>query len=95
MPFSESSSTWFCSRTGDRVWRPQRKDVLFVIGLMGIALEEARVFGPPSETLLLLFAAMIGLPLVLRADEQRKERPPSTNGSMTGHDSSAGNELPP
>jgi hypothetical protein len=53
-------------------WRPQRKDLLFLAGLMGIALEEARVFGDPSETLLLLFAAMIGLPLVLRADEMRK-----------------------
>lgn len=55
------------------MWRPQRKDVLFVLGIMGIALEEARVFGNPSETLLLLFAAMIGLPLVLRADEHRRE----------------------
>lgn len=54
------------------MWQPQRKDVLFVVGLVGIALEEARVFGSPSETLLLLFAAMIGLPLVLRADEQRQ-----------------------
>jgi len=55
------------------VWRPQRKDILFVLGLVGIALEEARVFGNPSETLLLVYAAMIGLPLVLRADEHRKE----------------------
>jgi hypothetical protein len=77
------------------VWRPQRKDVLFVIGLVGIALEEARVFGAPSETLLLLFAAMIGLPLVLRADEQRRDDPPSTNGPTIGPDSSVGSELPP
>lgn len=54
------------------MWRFQRKDVLFVAGMLGIALEEGRVFGSPSETLLLLFAAMIGLPLVLRADEARQ-----------------------
>ena len=77
------------------MWRPQRKDVLFVIGLTGIALEEARVFGAPSETLLLLFAAMIGLPLVLRADEQREKSPPSTPDTRNGPDSSVGNELPP
>lgn len=76
------------------MWRPQRKDILFVVGLIGIALEEARVFGEPSETLLLLFAAMIGLPLVLRADEQRQS-PPSTPDTTSGHDSSAGSEVPP
>jgi hypothetical protein len=68
------------------VWRPQRKDVLFVIGLAGIALEEMRLFGDPSETLLLLFAAMIGLPLVLRADEQRR----SNDAMKNGPDSSDG-----
>lgn len=68
------------------MWRPQRKDVLFVIGLIGIALEEARVFGPPSETLLLVFAAMIGLPLVLRADEARQ----STDATRSGPGSSDG-----
>lgn len=77
------------------MWRPQRKDVLFVIGLTGIALEETRVFGAPSETLLLLFAAMIGLPLVLRADEQREKSPPSTPDTTSGPESSVGNELPP
>ena len=54
------------------MWRPQRKDTLFVVGLIGIALEEIRAFGDPSETLLLVFCAMIGLPLVLRADEHRR-----------------------
>lgn len=68
------------------MWYPQRKDILFVVGLIGIALEEARIFGDPSETLLLLFAAMIGLPLVLRADEHRQ----STNGTRSGQSSSAG-----
>lgn len=68
------------------MWRPQRKDVLFVIGLVGIGLEEARVFGTPSETLLLLFAAMIGLPLVLRLDEKR-----SNGDTPSGPSSSDGN----
>ena len=71
------------------MWRPQRKDVLFIAGLIGIALEEARLFGPPSETLLLLFAAMIGLPLVLRADEARQ----STADTTSGRDSSDGEAM--
>ena len=62
------------------MWRPQRKDILFVAGMIGIALEEARLFGDPSETLLLLFAAMIGLPLVLRADEARRSNGDTKNG---------------
>lgn len=75
------------------MWRPQRKDILFVAGMVGIALEEARVFGSPSETLLLLFAAMIGLPLVLRADEARQhESPPSTPDTTSGQSSSVGEE---
>lgn len=36
---------------------------------MGIALEEGRVFGEPSETMVLVFAAMIGLRFVMKADE--------------------------
>lgn len=68
----------------DRRWRPQRKDILFIVGIVGIALEETRAFGPPSETLLIVFAAMVGLPIVLRADEMR------TNGSANGPGSSAG-----
>ena len=59
-----------------------------MVGLVGIALEEARFFGPPSETLLLLFAAMIGLPLVLRVDEAKK-----TSATTSGHDSSDGETL--
>ena len=75
------------------MWPPQRKDVLFVLGVVGIALEEMRTFGSPSETLVLLFAAMIGLPIVLRADEKKEKQPPSTPTSMTGPDSSAGSEV--
>lgn len=61
------------------MWRLQRKDIFFVVGMIGIALEEARVFGAPSEALLLLFAGMIGLPFVIRADEARQENPSPTD----------------
>ena len=60
-----------------RGWRFQRKDLLFVVGLVGIALEEARIFGQPSETMILVFAAMMGLPIFLRADEKRESSPPT------------------
>lgn len=72
------------------MWRPQRKDILFVAGLIGIALEEARVFGQPSETLLLLFAAMIGLPLVLRIDEAKR----SNGDGASGQNFSNGRDHP-
>jgi hypothetical protein len=53
------------------VWKPQRKDILLVAGLIGIFYEAMRV-GPERPTLLLVYAAMVGLPLVLRADEHRQ-----------------------
>ena len=52
--------------------RPQRKDVLLVFGLLGIAYE-AVWRSTERPTLLLLYAAMIGLPLVMRADEERQK----------------------
>jgi hypothetical protein len=52
-------------------WRPQRKDVFCVLGLIGVALEEMRAFGEPSQALLLLFAALIGLPVFMRLDDRR------------------------
>jgi len=65
-------------------WRPQRKDILFVAGLIGIAYEAYS--GSERATLLLLYAAMIGLPLVLRADEARQDEekrddPPSSDNT--------------
>lgn len=66
------------------MWRPQRKDILFVAGLVGIAFEAYR--GGERPTLLLLYAAMIGLPIILRADEQRQ----SNGGMKNGRDSSDG-----
>lgn len=71
------------------MWRPQRKDILFVAGLIGIAYEAWS--GGERPTLLLLYAAMIGLPLVLRADEQRQDSQ-STRGSGSGQTSSDGDK---
>lgn len=69
------------------MWHPQRKDVLFVAGLIGISYEAWS--GLERPTLLLLYAAMIGLPLVLRADgERQNENSPSDTKS--GGDSSDG-----
>lgn len=51
-----------------------QKGVLFVVGLMGVA-HETLVSDADRPTLLLLFAAMIGLPAFLRQDE-RPEPPP-------------------
>ena len=46
--------------------------MLFVVGILGIAYE-ALFRSVERPTLLLLYAAMIGLPLVLRADEERQK----------------------
>ncbi len=56
--------------------RISRDTILFASGLMGVAWE---TFGQNAErpTLLLLFGAMIGLPVFLRADEARKDQQPS------------------
>lgn len=50
-----------------------QKGVLFVVGLLGV-IHETLVSEADRPTLLLLFAAMIGLPAFLRQDE--KSPPP-------------------
>lgn len=63
-------------RRGDQVQRngaglrQVRSGVLFVVGLVGIGYETI-VEHTERPTLLLLFAAMIGLPAFLRLDERR------------------------
>ena len=47
--------------------RDLRDAVLFVVGLVGV-LHEIFFTGPERPTLLLLFAAMMGLPFLLRAN---------------------------
>lgn len=53
--------------------RITQKGVLFAVGLLGVA-HETLVSEADRPTLLLLFAAMIGLPAFLRQDEKS---PPS------------------
>ena len=52
--------------------RAVRSIILFVAGLAGIAYETIAEHGE-RPTLLLLFAAMCGLPAFLAADERRKK----------------------
>jgi hypothetical protein len=56
-----------------RTWWPPVRDVLlFFGGLAGIA-HETVIAETERPTLLLLFAAMSGLPAFLRSDERRKD----------------------
>jgi hypothetical protein len=50
-----------------------RDTILFVGGLAGIAHETA-IAKTERPSLLLLFAAMVGLPAFLRSDEHRKDK---------------------
>lgn len=52
-----------------RLPRFTQKSVLFVVGLLGVG-HETLVSEADRPTLLLLFAAMIGLPAFLRQDEK-------------------------
>ena len=53
-------------------WQPLRDILLFVVGIVGIA-NEAIFKSGERPTLLLLYAAMIGLPVFLRSDERDQE----------------------
>lgn len=46
-----------------------RDSILFFAGLAGVIHQT--LIGPVEPTLLLLFAGMMGLPAVIRADEKR------------------------
>lgn len=50
-----------------------RDSILFAAGL-GLIVHEAVRDGAERPTLLILYAAMIGLPAFLRADEKRTQR---------------------
>ena len=52
------------------MWPQARDVVLFTAGLAGVA-HQTLIAPVPSESLLVLFAAMMGLPAFLRADEKR------------------------
>lgn len=48
---------------------------MFVVGLLLTVNEAVFRTGPERPSLLVLFAAMMGLPFVLRADEMRRGKP--------------------
>lgn len=56
-----------------RLWRFSRDGTLFAVGLAGI-IYETLVTGADRPQLLLLFAAMVGLPAFLRGDEQMSRK---------------------
>lgn len=58
-----------------RRWRLSRDSVLFIAGLAGVVYETVITQGE-RPTLLLLFAAMVGLPAFLRDDESKQPVPP-------------------
>lgn len=48
--------------------------VMFTVGLLLIINEAAIRKGDPREVLIILYAAMLGLPLVFQGDEFRRKR---------------------
>lgn len=54
-------------------FRLTRDAVIFIVGLIGI-IHEAFFTSGDRPTLLILFAAMIGLPAFLRLDERREDK---------------------
>ena len=59
-------------------WKLVRDIILFFVGLGGVVHEALTKFDRPS--LLMVFAAMMGLPAFLRKDEGRKQD--SANGEQ-------------
>jgi hypothetical protein len=51
--------------------RDARDAILFFAGLIGVG-HEMLIASEPREVLVLLFAAMMGLPAFLRVDEQKR-----------------------
>lgn len=51
-------------------WKTLRDAILFFAGLAGI-FHQTVIASSPQESLLVLFAAMVGLPAFLRSDESR------------------------
>lgn len=55
--------------------RLSRDSILFLMGLLGVG-HETLIANVERPTLILLFAAMVGLPAFLRHDEAKKKEPP-------------------
>lgn len=51
-------------------WNKARDIILFFAGLAGIGYETV-ISASPSETLVIAFMGMMGLPIFLRADERK------------------------
>jgi hypothetical protein len=69
---------------GAKRLRISRDGVLFIVGLGGIVYETL-VTGGDRPTLLVLFAAMVGLPAFLRTDEKKQataELPPEVKAAL-------------
>lgn len=66
----------------ERLPRITRDGVLFTAGLLGVMNEALLRDGTERPTLLVLFAAMMGLPVFLRQDEKPndKKTPPDEGG---------------
>jgi len=63
------------TRRRKRQWKhPSRDVILFIFGILGIVYETA-FDNVDRPSLLVLFAAMVGLPAFLRSDERHKDDP--------------------
>jgi hypothetical protein len=62
--------------------RISRDTILFTVGLLGIAYETL-IDKADRPTLLILFAAMVGLPAFLRTDERHQPPPTSPPDVVT------------
>jgi hypothetical protein len=72
------------SKAGTVKWSSLRGILLFFAGLTGeTVLTVAWLKGTePNQSLMLLFATMMGLPVFLQKDEDDKHRPPRDDGSQ-------------
>lgn len=70
-PPPEPEEEWEPQRYPVPAWHTGRDLTLFVLGLLGTA-HETLVTAGERPSLLVLFAAMMGLPAFLRADERRR-----------------------
>lgn len=67
-------------------WRLSRDSILFVVGIGGILHETLIQAGPERPSLLVLFAACIGLPAFLTRDEHKNGEPKDTHDpDRNGH----------
>lgn len=73
MPTTKKTTVKAAQVARKRFWQKITRDlILFVVGI-GLIINEAVIRqGDPRESLILLFAGMVGLPAILRADELRR-----------------------